>query len=379
MRKSRSAHIKCDCGEKTSKCIHLQPPVEGHLGECHRSYGIRPSQALGSNRSWPTETCCCNHGAPCTCAGKKEATLQPVPESDSDSGQPKAAPPRPVPKRRRANTIHSSDIGMTFDQHGHHKPAKHNRAAQRCGPYQLNRGNSVASAGSLGSSTDSLLYQAQSDAHAVMQRDFLAYEQRQVKSEATSPLMSASPFGQLNRNLPPLNLSGISNYSAYPASANVEMFTIPDTDVLSASLAQSVDWNQLGLGEANDGTFTPSSYSQTGTHFTGNFDFGSGSEQLPALAGTRSTSGETSEIEDFMPGGDREMDGFGGSYLRQANVDFSGLDFSYFDKTDNQADGQALAANVSAVEDDPAFYIPGYTENSAAVDEHGDALSLNYW
>ncbi|PTB69128.1 copper fist DNA-binding domain-containing protein [Trichoderma citrinoviride] len=355
MRKSRSAHIKCDCGEKTSKCIHLQPPVEGHL-----------------------ETCCCNHGAPCTCAGKKEAALQPVPESDSDSGQPKAAPPRPVPKRRRANTIHSSDIGMTFDQHGHHKPAKHNRAAQRCGPYQLNRGNSVTSAGSLGSSTDNLLYQSQSEAHAAMQRDFLSYEQRQVKSEATSPLMSASPFGQLHRNLPPLNLSGISNYSAYPASASVEMFTVPDTDVLSASLAQSVDWNQLGLGESNDGTFTPSSYSQTGTHFTGNFDFGSGSEQLPALAGTRSTSGETSEIEDFMPGGDREMEGFAasGSYLRQANVDFSGLDFSYFDKTDSQA----LSASVSAVEDDPAFYIPGYSENSAAaVDDHGDALSLNYW
>ncbi|OTA03487.1 hypothetical protein A9Z42_0039540 [Trichoderma parareesei] len=358
MRKSRSAHIKCDCGEKTSKCIHLQPPVDGHL-----------------------ETCCCNHGAPCTCAGKKEAALQPVPESDSDSGQPKAAPPRPMPKRRRANTIHSSDIGMTFDQHGHHKPAKHNRAAQRCGPYQLNRGNSVASAGSLGSSTDNLLYQTQSDAHAAMQRDFLSYEQRQVKSEATSPLMSASPFGQLNRNLPPLNLSGISNYSAYPASAGVEMFTMPDTDVLSASLAQSVDWNQLGLGEANDGTFTPSSYSQTGTHFTGNFDFGSGSEQLPALAGTRSTSGETSEIEDFMPGGDRDLDGFAasGSYLRQANVDFSGLDFSYFDKTDSQVDSQALTASVSAVEDDPAFYIPGYTENSAALDEHGDSLSLNYW
>lgn len=33
MRKSRSAHVKCDCGEKTSKCAHLQPTVEGHTGE----------------------------------------------------------------------------------------------------------------------------------------------------------------------------------------------------------------------------------------------------------------------------------------------------------------------------------------------------------
>lgn len=33
MRKSRSAHIKCDCGEKTSKCAHLQPTVDGHKGK----------------------------------------------------------------------------------------------------------------------------------------------------------------------------------------------------------------------------------------------------------------------------------------------------------------------------------------------------------
>lgn len=33
MRKSRSAHVKCECGEKTHKCIHLRPVVEGHKGE----------------------------------------------------------------------------------------------------------------------------------------------------------------------------------------------------------------------------------------------------------------------------------------------------------------------------------------------------------
>lgn len=33
MRKSRSAHTKCDCGEKTHKCVHLRPVIEGHKGE----------------------------------------------------------------------------------------------------------------------------------------------------------------------------------------------------------------------------------------------------------------------------------------------------------------------------------------------------------
>ncbi|KAL7938718.1 hypothetical protein V8C35DRAFT_86311 [Trichoderma chlorosporum] len=363
-RKSRSAHIKCDCGEKTSKCVHLQPPVDGHL-----------------------ETCCCNHGGRCTCAGKKDVALDTVPESDSDGELQKAAtlPPRPVPRRRRANTIHSSDIGMTFDQNGHHKPAKHNRASQKCGPYQLNRVNSAASAGSLGTSTDNLLYQAQNEGHASMQHNFLAREQRLVKSEATSPLMSASTFSQLNGNLPPLDLSSISNYSTYASSASFDLFSsgLPDGDgpIMSASLAQSVDWSHLDLREANGESFTPSSYSQAGTQFTGQLDFGSGSEQLPNLAGTRSTSGDVSEVEDFMPGGEGDFEGFAtsGSFLRQANVDLTSIDYSLFDKTDNQA----LTGDFSTVEDDPAFYIPNYSGNVAAVDESADTLGAGslggYW
>ncbi|PTB44294.1 hypothetical protein M441DRAFT_132276 [Trichoderma asperellum CBS 433.97] len=357
MRKSRSAHIKCDCGEKTSKCIHLQPPAEGHV-----------------------ETCCCNHGGRCTCAGKTDVPLDTVPESDSDGEMQKAAtlPPRPVPRRRRANTIHSSDMGMTFDQHGHHKPAKHNRASQKCGPYQLNRVNSAAS-------TDSLLYQAHGEGHAAVQHSFLTREQRQVKSEAASPLLSSSSFTQLNSNLPPLDLSGISNYATYVSAPGFDLFSsgLPDADapILSASLAQSVDWSHYDLREANGDTFTPSSYSQAGTQFTGHFDFGSGSENLPTLAGTTSTSGDVSEVEDFMPGGEGEYDGFStsGSYLRQANVDLTSIDYSLFDKADNQA----LTGDFSTVEDDPAFYIPNYSGTVATVDDNSDTLGAGslagYW
>ncbi|KAL7787913.1 hypothetical protein V8C37DRAFT_389496 [Trichoderma ceciliae] len=291
-------------------------------------------------------------------------------------------PPRPVPRRRRANTIHSSDMGMAFDQHGHHKPAKHNRASQKCGPYQLNRVNSAASAGSLGASTDNLLYQAHD---ATVQHSFLAREQRQVKSEATSPLMSASSFTQLNSNLPPLDLSRISNYSSYINNPNFDLFSngLSDADgpILSASLAQSVDWSHYDLREANGDSFTPSSYSQAGTQFTGHLDFGSGSEHLPNLAGTTSTSGDVSEVEDFMPGGEGDFDGFatGGSFLRHANVDLTSIDYSLFDKADNQA----LTGDFSTVEDDPAFYIPNYSGNVATVDESPDSLGAGslggYW
>jgi hypothetical protein len=276
-------------------------------------------------------------------------------------------------------------MGMAFDQNGHHKPAKHNRASQKCGPYQLNRVNSAASAGSLGTSTDNLLYQGHGEGHSAVQHSFLAHEQRQVKSEATSPLMSASSFTQLNSNLPPLDLSGISNYSSYVSNPSFDLFSsgLPDTDgpILSASLAQSVDWSHYDLREANGDTFTPSSYSQAGTQFTGHLDFGSGSENLPNLAGTTSTSGDVSEVEDFMPGGEGDFDGFNasGTYLRQANVDLTSIDYSLFDKADNQA----LTGDFSTVEDDPAFYIPNYSGTVAAVDESPDTLGAGslpgYW
>ncbi|CRK13586.1 hypothetical protein BN1708_010879 [Verticillium longisporum] len=79
MRKSRAAHVKCDCGEKTSKCAHLQPALEGHR-----------------------ETCCCNHGGRCTCSHKKESGLDTVPEGDPAKSPDQEVPaPRPRPPALR--------------------------------------------------------------------------------------------------------------------------------------------------------------------------------------------------------------------------------------------------------------------------------------
>ncbi|KAL5344694.1 transcriptional activator haa1 [Pseudogymnoascus australis] len=59
---SRSAHVKCDCGEKISgkkACTH------------------------GEDSEFPPDACCCSHGGRCSCASKKEI-FQPVLESDTD-------------------------------------------------------------------------------------------------------------------------------------------------------------------------------------------------------------------------------------------------------------------------------------------------------
>ncbi|KND90506.1 Copper resistance protein CRF1 [Tolypocladium ophioglossoides CBS 100239] len=373
MRKSRSTHVKCDCGEKTSKCAHLQQPVEGHK-----------------------ETCCCNHGGHCTCSLKKETSLDTVPESDSDGeSQGVSCAPRPKApaRRRRANTVHSDGV-MAFDQNGHHKPtAKHNRAAQKCGPYQLSRVNSATSASSLGASSECMVYQAGGEGQSLGGRSRVAAsrEPRRVKSETASPLMSGSSFPQLNGPLPPLDLSRIE-YPSYVGSGTFEMFgsgmtSEQEAPMYSAALsAASVDWSHYDLGEAK-GDFAPSSYSQAGAQsFNGLFDFGSGSEQLPRLANTTSTSGEVSEVEDFMGNGDGDLEGFragnnNSGFVRQGNMvgnlaDLSSIDYdSFYSK--NADNAATTTGAISMVEEDPAFWMPNYNDGVATMDESPDPLGAS--
>jgi hypothetical protein len=118
-------------------------------------------------------------------------------------------------------------------------------------------------------------------------------EQRMVKSEHGSPLMSpTSTLDQLNCLLPPLDLTNMSgDYNLYAA--------VPDTEqpLFSAGLsATSIDWSHYDGLDFNNDNFAASSYSQAAS-FTG-FDFSSIDQ--PALT-TTSTSGEVSEVEDFGP------------------------------------------------------------------------------
>jgi len=205
--------------------------------------------------------------------------------------------------RRRANTT-NSDI-LTFDANGHHKPTyKHPKPSQKCGPYQLNRVNSMHSS-SLGThSMDSLLgggdHCGGSSGPGSVSGDSLS---QRSKSEAASPLMTgaSSSFAQLNGQLPPLDLSGIKYPPYIPNSADFfGNMSDHEQPMFSAGLsAASVDWsNYEGLDLASKtADFAPSSYSQSQSY--GGYDF-SGSEQLPTMTTTTSTSGDVSEVEDFL-------------------------------------------------------------------------------
>ncbi|KAF6812594.1 copper fist DNA binding domain-containing protein [Colletotrichum plurivorum] len=373
MRKSRSAHVKCDCGEKTSKCAHLQPTLEGHR-----------------------ETCCCNHGGRCSCSHKKEPGLDTVPESDSDK-EANAPRPKPPTRRRRANTVHSDGM-LTFDENGHHKPAhKHNKASQKCGPYQLNRVNSLHSTGSLGSHSPERVGDS-SLKDPISGRAGPVCQQRLVKSEAASPLMRASTsFQQLNNQLPPLDLSSIE-YPTYVPNATFDLFSGSgmssdhDAPIFSAGLSTtSVDWSHIDLGEKMD-KFAPSSYSQAGAQsFNGVFDLGTGSEPAPTLAATTSTSGEVSEVEDNFIAGDSDYDGFGtgsSSFIHPTNflstgTDLSAIDYDSFVKSSTNKfmtapsfdeSGPNVGSSVS-FDDDPAIWGQHFNDGIATYAESHDGLA----
>ncbi|KAB5583317.1 hypothetical protein GE09DRAFT_296693 [Coniochaeta sp. 2T2.1] len=340
LRKSRSAHTRCDCGEKMFKCAHLKTTHEGH-----------------------TDSCCCNHGGRCTCCHKKEySQLETVLESASPGSGPVRIK-KPVPSRRRA-TVHAESM-LSFDEHGNRKTtSKCARASQKFEPYQLNRQNSTYSLHSA-SPADSPGCDSPSSSSISFP------ERRQSKSEAASPLMigSSRSLSELNAQLPQLDLGSTNSlwsggkFDLYSGLSEIEQ------PMFSAGLsAPSIDWNQYdGLEFATKAApdFAPSNYSQPQSY--GGFDLGS-SEQPPTLTTTTSTSGEPSEIDDWISNSFENLDGsryrtstigtgFDVSQITQnllnSSGDLSKLDYDQFKMM--KAGTQFLPTPASLAGDDPVL------------------------
>lgn len=301
MRRSKSAHVKCDCGEKTSKCVHLQPALEGHR-----------------------DSCCCNHGGRCTCSHKKEQPqLDTVPESDSDqetSSSSNSKLSKTARNRRSRASTQTSDGMLHFDENGHHKPTyKHTKPHQTCGPYQLTRGQSTQSAGSAGNRSMEDLGNDNESSNVGTGGMPQAQDQRLTKSETASPLMTGtSSVAQSSTSLPPLDLSSVQPWASY-ASSGFDMFGNMDDmeqPIMSAGLsAASVDWSHYGLGfDSKDvGNFAPSSYSQAPSF--------AGFDQPSTMA-----SGDVSEVEDFAPSAADEFDPIG--TFSRTNTSSTGFSFT---------------------------------------------------
>ncbi|KAJ5495821.1 hypothetical protein N7539_000937 [Penicillium diatomitis] len=125
LRKSRTTHVKCECGDKKKKNDSSDSPSDKR----------DPKQDS-------LHRCGCIHGQRCTCALKKEPKLETVPEA----GLPPAQPPVPTEAPRKPHLMSTkSESTLTIFRDGHHKPAhKHNDMAHKCGlPYTIPRSHTI--------------------------------------------------------------------------------------------------------------------------------------------------------------------------------------------------------------------------------------------
>jgi len=204
--------------------------------------------------------------------------------------------------------------------------------AHKCGlPYVVPRAHSIhgpSPSGLANRSVDNLPHTSTIDAlhsesHIKDSMVSAQQEQRMVKSEHGSPLMSpSSTLDQLNGLLPPLDFSNLAGDCNFMQTLD-GFSSIPDQEqpMFSAGLSSaSIDWSHYDGLDFNNEDFAASSYSQAPS-FTG-FDFSSIDQ--PALT-TTSTSGEISEVEDFALG---ENSGTRPTLLNnQYGSDFDNSDF----------------------------------------------------
>jgi hypothetical protein len=291
--------VKCECGEKPhakSECVHLDKPdaknwIYGDPGLDHTSD--------------QHHSCCCTHGARCTCALKKEH-LDTVPEIDLPEGSPTSNPELRKPRLVSAQ----SENTLTVFTNGHHKPVhKHNDMAHKCGaPYKIPRSHTIHG--------HSEMAQRSMDSLPLTKRALLSHESlphhdsitsapqpvRLVKSEHGSP--EIKPFSNLeplNTSIPPLD----SSYSPYDTGSPVMLpfgyerypenyFAPHDVEpaLNSAGLnAPPVDWSTFGIPYDNPAFSTE--HSQPPSYAS--FDYSNLGH--PGL--TTSSSGDISEAEDF--------------------------------------------------------------------------------
>ena len=296
LRKSRSAHVKCDCGESA----HSQ-------GQCN--HGDKGEGKADHN------PCCCSHGGRCSCSLKKEHHLDPVPELDGSRAVDHRAPAYSKPRLTTAQ----SEGALTVFANGHHKPVhKHNHMSQKCGvPYTIPRPHTVHGHNELARrSVDSLPATNSveaSHAPSPIADSIVSAQQevRLVRSEHGSPHPTACGLDELNGQLPPLDLSfsdfGVSaanrsqldlhSVTSAPFDNNYFCAT-PDTDqpVMSAGLdAPSVDWSHFDLPLNNHAFSSPYNHASS----FASFDYrGLGPPPM-----SNASSGEPSELGDYVPFG----------------------------------------------------------------------------
>ncbi|PKY03174.1 copper fist DNA binding domain protein [Aspergillus campestris IBT 28561] len=339
LRKSRTTHTKCECGDKKKSHKHDSDPHFFDRRDLKQDFHAK---------------CGCCHGQRCTCALKKEPHLDPVPET----GLP--PPPHSVlsePPKKPQLTSTKSESTLTIFRDGHHKPAhKHNDMAHKCGlPYTIPRSHTIHATSDVARRSVDQLPLSQA---ALMGDTFSSHPifdhapdglPRRVKSEHGSPesapimpaddptvvppldlssffppaapsldhtpsdghpsepprvSMGKSSVDPIVTSVPPLDVSPYSTFpNSNPSPVNClpfqdpykdPYFTSPDTEVPQHSTAFSappVDWSSFPLYSSD----VPAPSTQAPSYAS--FDYNSMGPNFAAP----SSSGDISEVEDFAP------------------------------------------------------------------------------
>ena len=300
LRRARASHVKCECGEKPHS-------KEDHEHDAASDPGDGAALPALDGAGPDAHSCCCSHGARCTCSIKKEH-LDPVLEVDDAQ--------HPLKHSRKPTLTSAHSDPLTVFKNHHHKPVhKHNYAAHDTAPYRIPIPHSISGNSDLAhKSVDSLpLPKKVENSHSQLQESISSAQQevRRVRSEHGSPEPGALRYGESNGDLPPFNLSypaysnsfdgaspTLDNYS-YQTSAsfdncyNAPDYTAPDEgSLLSAGMAMPpVDWSVLDLRRENG---VSAKYSQPPSYAS--FDHSNLGQ--PGL--TASSSDEVSEAGDYV-------------------------------------------------------------------------------
>ena len=311
LRKSRSSHVKCDCGEKQhgkADCAHHEK------GDSKRELGDFHYDSVSDKQVEDHSACCCSHGARCTCAHKKDYHLDPVPELGTPTDTPSpisCASPR---KPHLATT--QSDSHLTVFVNGHHKPAyKHNDAAHTHGmPYNLQRPHSIPGHSHLAhKSMDNIPSTRHYESSHPRLRDSISLAQQDVRlsrslhgsphgSPELRPLTNMPVVSYLNSQLPPLDLPysswnfGTSPQQGYNSRAGLDYssyLSTPDDSIAFSANSLSmppVDWSAMDLPLGNS---VSAPYSQPPSYAS----LDQSNLSRPGL--TASSSGDVSEGEEY--------------------------------------------------------------------------------
>lgn len=303
LRKARSSHVRCECGEK-------DPLMKRELMGKNILHTYSHIKKLILAKS-DAHSCGCGHGQRCICNLKKEH-LEPISEFKHTKGRSRAN----TEGRKPRLTANISDPSMTIFTNGHHKPVhRNNHAGHDYSPYKISRPHSIHGHGSLAQrsmenltlnsgygNSNSMFTTALSNLHRG--------EERLVRSAHGSPGLYPSRFDRLDRfdrfgqlpnldlNFPAYNTSVTSSPSgdeytqSFPSTFEPYTSQIEEPPRSAPINASFHNWSAGDL-PLDVGTL-PSTYNQPPSYASFDHSHVSGADLT-------TSSGELSDVEDFGP------------------------------------------------------------------------------